>query len=78
MSEVLKVANQHLGSQEEERKRLVDELQSLRALCDAMLPEDQVKDLIRTRDAARGQVLELTKELEAAKGTVKELEDANQ
>ena len=78
MSEVLKVANRHLGSQEEERKRLVDKLQSLRALYDATLPEDQVKDLIRARDAARGQVLELTKELEAAKGTVKVLEGANQ
>ncbi len=78
MAEVLKVTNRHLGSQEEKRKQLMNGLQSLCALYDATLPEDQVKDLIRARDAARVQVLELTKELEAAKDTVKELEGTNQ
>ncbi len=78
VSEVLKVTNQHLGSQEVERKRLVSELQSLCALYNATLPEDQVKDLIRARDAAREQVLQLTNELDAARGTVKELEGTNQ
>ncbi len=78
MSEVLKVANRYFGSQEEKRKQLVNELQSLRALYNATLPEEQVKDLIRARDAARKQVVELTKDLEATKGTVKEMEGANQ
>ncbi len=78
MSEVLRVANRHLGSQEEERKRLVGELQTLRDQYDATLPAEQVKDLIRARDAARNKVLELSKELEAARDTVKELEGTNQ
>ncbi len=78
MSEVLKVMNRHLGSQEVELKRLVGKLQSLRAQYDATLPAEQVKDLICTRDAARDKVLELTRELEAARGTVKELEGTNQ
>ncbi len=78
MSGVLKVANRHLGSQEVERKRLVDELQSLHAQYDATLPAEQVKDLIRARDSAREKVLELTEELKAARGTVKELGGTNQ
>ena len=78
VTEVLKVTNRHLGSQEVERKRLVGELQSLRTQYDATLPTEQVKDLIRARDAVREKLLELTKELEAARGTVKELEGTNQ
>ncbi len=54
------------------------ELQSLCALYNATLPEEQVKDLIRARDAGREKVLQLTNELDATRGTVKELESTNQ
>ncbi len=76
--EALRVTSRHLDSQEMKRKRLEGELQSLHALYNATLPEEQVKDLIRTRDAAREKVLQLTNELEATRGTVKELESTNQ
>ncbi len=78
VSEALKVTNRHLGTQEAERKRLESELQSLRALYDTTLPEEQVKDLIRARDAAREQVLKLTGELDTARDTVKGPESTNQ
>ncbi len=78
VSATLAVANRHMCAQEKERVRLESERQSLRALYEATLPEDEGKNVIRARDAAREQVIELTVELDKARGVNQELEDAKQ